>query len=275
MGLYVRVSDPDQDPRRQVRDGREYIFEQYDDPEIEPYVDVVSGVAESGGDEYQRLTDDIAAGELDVVVVDEISRLSRLGAGAIAEFLEHALENDTSVKDLEIGLEISVDDSRVDQAVTQMLAGIMGDLARVEHRQKLRRIESGIRSAQAAGKWTGRPPRGFTVDDGVLRVDTAEFLETRRALERVVDGERLVDVEESTGIAESTLRNLRDNRLELYFDGEPEQYDDERKREIVDDALDDVRPLPDVDGRDEDDLEARIRELEQAVDGDQDDAGDA
>lgn len=265
VGLYVRVSDPDQNPERQLRDGREYVLDAYDDPEIETYVDVISGVDESRGDEYDRLMSDIADDEIDVVVVDEISRLSRLGAGAIASFIEHALEYETSVKDLEIGLEVSLEDSLVDQAVTQMIAGLMGDLARVEHRQKLRRIESGIRSAQEAGKWTGRAPRGFTVDEstGVLRVDTAEFLRVRASLERVVDGESVTSVADASGIPESTLRTLRDDRLDMYFDG---VADDDR----VDQALDELRPLPDPDvalegDQDVDELRERVDEIEQAL----------
>jgi DNA invertase Pin-like site-specific DNA recombinase len=258
------VSDPDQDPERQLRDGRDYVLETYDDPSLETYVDVISGVDESRGEEYDRLTANIEADDLDVVVVDEISRLSRLGAGAIASFLELALENDTSVKDLEIGLEISLDDSLVDRAVKQMLAGLMGDLARVEHRQKLRRIESGIRSAQAAGKWTGRAPRGFVVDENtkVLRVDTAEFLRVRAALERVVDGEPVASVADASGIPESTLRTLRDDRLDLYFNG---VADDDR----VDQALDELRPLDDLkvdqDEDEIDELRDRLDKLESAL----------
>lgn len=264
VGLYARVSTDEQDVERQINEARDYALNAYEDPDIHLYPDVISGAASSKGEEYRRLWEDVEAGKLDIVVVHELSRVSRLGAGAIHELLEHCLANDTSVKDLEVGLEINLDDSPVTNAVKQMIAGIMGDLARVEHKQKLRRINSGIRAAQDAGKWTGRPPRGFYVDKdvdekGILRVDTAEFLETRRALERIEAGEPVTDVAEACGIPESTLRHLRDDRRELYFYGEA---DDDR----VDEALGEARPLPELDvDEDADDLHKRIDELEDMV----------
>jgi hypothetical protein len=50
-------------------------------------------------------------------------------------------------------------------------AGLVGSLVGVGHRQRLRRIRSGIEAAQDAGRWTGRPPRGVAVEGGYLRVD--------------------------------------------------------------------------------------------------------
>jgi hypothetical protein len=115
----------------------------------------------------------------------------------------------------------------------------MGDLAQIEHQQKLQRIRSGVRAAQSAGKWTGRPPAGFVVEDGYLRVDPAEFLHIREALVRVDRGEPFASVADDTGIAESTLRSLHQDRRDLYLGGEAED-----KR--VDDALTNVRPLEDA-----------------------------
>jgi len=159
-------------------------------------------------------------GKLDVVVVHELSRLSRLGAGEIHEFLEFCLTNETGVRDLEVGLEISLDDDLVDRAVSQLIAGVMGDLARVEHKQKLRRIQSGIDAAHDAGRWTGRPPAGFEVEDGYLRVDADAFLTVRHALERVEQGASYSEAVTGTPVAESTSRTLHDQRRDLYFHAE-------------------------------------------------------
>lgn len=271
VACYVRVSDPDQNPDRQIEDTAEWVENAYDDPVITRYVDVISGAIDTRGERYEAMWSAIEQGRHDLVVIDELSRLSRLGAGATHSFLEHALEHDTSVKDLEVGLHIDLDDTLVDRAVKQLIAGVMGDLARVEHKQKLRRINSGIRAAERAGKWVGRAPRGFYIDDdagdtGILRVDTAEFLRTRRALERVVDGEPLSRVASDAGIPEASLRYLRDNRLELYFDGDPHAvYDDDRNADVVDGVLDDVRPLPDLDLDDAVDADSLDELVEQKV----------
>jgi hypothetical protein len=137
----------------------------------------------------------------------------------------------------------------------------MGDLAQIEHQQKLQRIRSGVRAAQSAGKWTGRPPAGFVVEDGYLRVDPAEFLHVREALVRVDRGESFASVADDTGIAESTLRSLHQDRRELYLGGEAED-----KR--VDDALTDVRPLEDARAEDPnlEELRERVERLEEATD---------
>lgn len=253
VAIYARVSTNRQDPERQVSELEEFVDREYPNAGKHRFVDIISGTTEGGGDEYQRLRDSIEAGEIDVVVLHELSRLSRLGGGEIHSFIQFALEHDTSVRDLEVGLSIDVDDSMVDRAVTRMIANLMGDLARIEQTQKVRRIQSGIAAAQDAGKWTGRPPRGFTVDDGRLRVDVEEFLRVRSAVERVAAGDTATEVAEDTGLPATTLRELYRERPELYLRADT---DDDR----VAAALDDVRPLDDPDAEPED-FDDRVREI--------------
>lgn len=263
VGLYARVSTADQDVERQLQEAREFAADAYPDASIEMYPDVISGATEQRGEEFERLWTDIAEDELDAVVIHELSRISRLGAGQIHEFLQHCLDHETSIKDLEVGLDIDVDASMVDKAMKQMLAGIMGDLARVEHKQKIRRINSGIKAAQSAGKWTGRAPRGFYVgeDDQRLHVDTEAFLRTRAALERCESGEPVAAVADDLGMPESSLRYILDDdeRLRMYFYAEAE---DERKAA----ALEEIRPL-DEPALDEDEgLKERVDDLEEKID---------
>ena len=258
VALYARVSTDRQDHQRQIRELEEYIAEEYPDASVGRFADIISGTDDEGGTEYRRLREAIADGEVDVVVVHELSRLSRLGGGEIHNFLQHALKHETSIRDLEVGLELDVDDSMVDQAVTQMIAGLMGDLARIEQKQKVRRIQSGIDAAQEAGKWTGRPPTGFEVSSGYLRVDPEEYLRVRAGIERVAGGESIADVADDVGVAASTLRELYNDRPELYLRGEA---DDDR----VDTALEDVRPLGEPAAEPAEDLNKRIKRLERKV----------
>lgn len=253
VAIYARVSTSRQDPDRQVRELESFVDNKYPEATLERFVDIISGTTEGGGKEYQRLRETIAAGEIDVVVVHELSRLSRLGGGEIHDFIQHSLNHDTSVRDLEVGLSLDVDDSMVDQAVTQMIANLMGDLARIEQKQKVRRIQSGITAAKEAGKWTGRPPRGFTVEDGYLRLETEEFLRIRSALERIAAGEDVKQVAEDAGLPETTLRELYRERSDLYLHADAT---DER----VDTALDDVRPLDEPTAEPEK-LDDRIRAI--------------
>ncbi|MFW6382416.1 MAG: recombinase family protein [Haloferacaceae archaeon] len=263
VAIYARVSTADQDASRQIDELRKWVADQYPDAATEEYVDVVSGSATDRAEEYHSLRTTISDDGLDLVVVDEISRLSRLGGGEIHNFIQHALEHDTSIRDREVGLSIDVGGSEVDRAVKELIAGLLGDLAKIEHKQKMRRIRSGIRAAQDAGKWTGRPPAGFLVEDGYLRVDPSEYLHVREAVARVDRGEAYAAVADDTGVPASTLRNLVDDRRELYLAGE---VDDER----VDAALEAVRPLEDLrEGRTDDlaELRERVEQLESAVGG--------
>ena len=238
VAIYSRVSTSDQDASRQLHELRDFSEREYPNAEIVEFVDIISGTATDEAEQYQALRSEIAAGSVDAVVVDEISRLSRLGGGEIHDFIQHALEYDTSVRDREVGLSIDVDGSEVDQAVKQMLASLLGDLAKIEHKQKLRRIRSGIAAAQDAGKWTGRPPTGFTVDEeSRLRVDVEAFLRLRAGIERVAAGEDQVNVADDIGIATSTLKNAYTNRADLYLYGDA---DDER----LEAAVDEITPLP-------------------------------
>ena len=259
--IYARVSTTDQDVSRQLDEAREHL-DRLGVEGVEEYPEVVSGAADTDTREvYNDLLDDVAAGAFDLVVVHEISRLSRLGPTEIHEFIQHCLEHDTGVEALDVGLKIHVDDGELQQTIYSMVARLMGDLAQIEHTQKLQRIRSGVRAAQSAGKWTGRPPAGFVVEDGYLRVDPAEFLHVREALVRVDRGEPYADVAEDTGVAESTLRSLETDRRDLYLGGEAE---DDR----VGEALDDVRPLEDIRAEEVDlaELRKRVERLEERVD---------
>ncbi|MEZ3164994.1 recombinase family protein [Halorubrum sp. RMP-47] len=104
---------------------------------------------------YNQLLDDGETGRFDLVIVHEISRLSRLGPTEIHEFIQHCLEHDTGVEALDVALKIHVDDGQLQQTIYSMVARLMGDLAQIEHQQKLQRIRSGVRATQPAGKWTG------------------------------------------------------------------------------------------------------------------------
>lgn len=262
--IYARVSTTDQDEQRQIEDCQNALDEHpYEIESIDVYADVMTGTT-TARDDYRRLVDDVDAGNVDLVIATEVSRLSRSGAQEVMQFITHCLENGVSVEFTQSPVALRTEMDEVTKSIQRTIISLLSELANVEHKQKMERIESGIRAAQNAGKWTGRPPRGFGVDEatGALRVDTGEFLNVRRALERVVSGEPVATVADSAGIPESTLRLLRDDRLELYFHGDA---GDDR----VDQALEELRPLDepdvDVDEDDFDEIRERIDELEQTL----------
>ena len=182
------------------------------------YPGVVSGAADTDTREvYNQLLDDVESGGFDLVVVHVISRLSRLGPTEIHKFIQHCLEHDTGVEALDVGPKIHVDGGELQQTIYSMVARLMRDLAQIEHQQKLQRIRSGVRAAQSAGKWTGRPPAGFVVKDSYLRVDPAEFPYVREALARVDRGESFATVADGGGVEYVSVHDQR--LLAIYHAG--------------------------------------------------------
>ena len=229
------MSTADQDVDRQLAECREHLgqdFPTVDD--IDEYYDTISGTDEGGGRYYHELCDAIERDEYDVVVVHEIPRLSRLGPTEVNKFISHALENETSVESLDINLSIHIDEPELQQTVYTMVANIMADLAKIEHQQKLDRIRSGISAARSQGKWTGRPPLGFRVEDGYLRVDIEEYLEVVDALEKIDAGESIRSVAKKSPFQRRTLGNLYRSRRELYLG---QEADDGRVERALNDLV--------------------------------------
>ncbi|MDQ2051716.1 recombinase family protein [Natronolimnohabitans sp. A-GB9] len=249
--IYARVSTNEQDPQRQIEDCRETLDERDSEYEtVDVYTDIQTGTT---GDrrEFKELQDEIVSGEYDVVVCSEVSRFSREGSQAVMEFITLCLDNDCSVEFVQNPINIDAADDPVTNAVNRIITSLLSELAQFEQQQKLERINSGIRAAQKASKWTSRPPRGFSVgDDGRLHVDPEEFLNVRHALERIASGESKRQVAEDSGTPRSTLTHLYNDeeRRQMYLEGD---HEDDR----TDSAIVEFGPLPELDIDETDELE--------------------
>ena len=63
---------------------------------IDVYADIISGADEHGGEQYRDLCDTITDEACGLVVVHELSWLSRLGAGGIHRFTQHCMGRETA-----------------------------------------------------------------------------------------------------------------------------------------------------------------------------------
>ncbi|RRJ28097.1 recombinase family protein [Halocatena pleomorpha] len=216
--IYARVStdetDDLQDPSRQLHDCRERLEDAGID-DIDIYSERGSG---SDGDRegLQKLLTAVKDGQYDCICMSEISRLARRTAVA-AEFI------DVCIEDQKIPIYITddmIDAIDPDNPMSSFFAKQLALWYEEERKQTIRRIKSGIKQAQRSGKWTSRPPMGFTTDDGYLVPDIEEFLQIQAAIERVLDGESRYSVAQSTGISRRTLSRILndDDRLRLYVD---------------------------------------------------------
>lgn len=240
--IYARVStdehDDLQDPSRQLHDCRDRLNDAGVD-DIDIYSERGSG-SDGDREDLQELLTAVKDGQYDCICMSEVSRLARRTAVA-AEFI------DVCIEDQEIPIYLvddMIDAIDPDNPMSSFFAKQLALWYEEERRQIVRRIKSGIKQAQRSGKWTSRPPKGFTTDDdGYLVPNLEEFLQVQAAIERVLDGESTYAVAQSTGISRWTLTRILDDtdRLALYIDVEPE---DGRVADALEDTDIDPVDLP-------------------------------
>lgn len=219
IASYVRVSTSMQNPDRQKQEIAERIdlldvtvdeWDRYGPEEM-------SG-ANDDRPEFRELVRTVEAGEYDLVVMAEVSRLARRSATAI-EFLDTAVENEVTIH-LTDDMVRQIDP---DDGMSQFMAKMLALLYEREREDVIRRVRSGLRQARSDGKWLGEVPVGFERDrDGYLQVDLDEYIGMCDALERVDDGESYRSVAKEAPVSRPTLMDVHkdEERRAWYLEGE-------------------------------------------------------
>jgi len=190
---------------------------------IELYKDEAVSGSIDDRKQFQQLLRHISEGQIETVVVSEISRLSR-NTLTLMEFLEDVFSD-------EVGLRVadgSFPTVNPGDPFMKALAQIMAVLAELERELAKMRATRGVEVAIEQGKWVGSPPRGFTTDeDGYLMVVSSEYIQVQAAVEAVLNGSSVYAVSKATGIPNSTLNDIMNNpeKRVLYTDA---TADDER-----------------------------------------------
>jgi DNA invertase Pin-like site-specific DNA recombinase len=178
IAAYVRVSTDDQNEDRQMR----AIREQYDeDHQIDWFCDIGESGASTSRREYQHLREHV--GEYDVVVAHELDRLGRSFAD-LAGFVEDLRE-----KDIDIDLvNQPIGTVGEDDWMAEMMLNMMMVFADAEREMIRSRVQEAIDAAIADGKRVGRPPFGYTVEDGFLQQVPAEYVRAQNFIREVRKG---------------------------------------------------------------------------------------
>lgn len=211
--LYARVSTDDQSLVRQKEETWNYATNDLDvsADKISVYEDKGTGrdVQRNG---YQELMRDVRAGEVDRVIVLEVSRLSR-SMRDLATTIETIVdENDTGLHVLDMSLAIEPGDK--DDPYQRAFVNIMGTIAQLEADMIRERTRSGIEAAKQAGKHTGRPPFGFGMADGYLSPN-ADYDVAVEIIERIEKGESKRSTARYAGVSRATIDRILD-RKDLY-----------------------------------------------------------
>jgi len=237
-GVYIRRSTYKQENEHQRRAINNWL-DQYDlaVSDVTIYSDTASGYS-SDREGLRELMDDIENGELDHVVVWELSRIAREGELA-QKFFNMCEENGVHVH-ITSGSIREIKPDGTNRFVADILSAVYAE----ERRTLIRRTKYGVQRAKDNDKWVGSPPLGFTTDDEGYLVpnlgyndDTDNFFEIREAIK---------DIHEDDASFRSVAQDLKAARTSI-----ARVYKDEEKREWylnfeaddkrVDHALDVVR----------------------------------
>lgn len=211
------MSTDDQDAGRQ----RDSIEAAYGEHNLNWYCDLgVSGV-KTGREQYQQMRERID--QYDVVVAHELDRLGR----SFAELAELATE--LSEKGIGIDL-VNQPISTVGEGdwMQEMMLNMMMVFADAERRMIQSRVQEGIDRALEQGKHVGRPPFGYTVEEGFLQQVPDEYVRARKFIEEVKRGRekkattRWFEIPESS--VQSILKRAEEN-YDIFFDNDQWQVE--------------------------------------------------
>ena len=216
IAAYVRVSTAEQNLDRQLEATHEYAVEELgaDPSSIEVYRDKSTGtdVKRSG---YQRLLDDVDAGQVDAVVVDEVSRVARSVSDLerTVEYLRNAGVAVHIVSERMVLRPEAEDEDPYQRALFQML----GVFAELDAKIKRQNIRQGIAARQESEDYHHGPaPLGFKKDNGTL-VESGNYHRVCETLEHVVRDEMSQrQAANELDCGRKTIRRAVNERADLY-----------------------------------------------------------
>ena len=120
-------------------------------------------------EEFQRPLSKIEAGEVDHVVVWELSRIAR--EGELAQRFFNACEDHDVHVHITSGSIREIKPDGTNRFVADILAAVYAE----ERRTLIRRTKLGQERALKHGRWVGQPPLGFTTDSDGYLIPNCEF----------------------------------------------------------------------------------------------------
>lgn len=215
--IYARVSKPEQNLEHQEDNLWHYATDDVgvDGASIEVLSDKSTGT-DTDRSGYREMLDRVRDGDADRVIVREITRLGR----TMREISENVHE---IVQDHGVGLHVMNDQLEVEPGDEltmrdKMLLNVLAWSAELEAKKIQENTRAGLQAAEAAGKWVGRPPYGFSTDEeGYLQPDE-NFGNAREAIIAVEEkGWSDRKAARHSGVPRRTVPNVVE-RKELYLD---------------------------------------------------------
>lgn len=215
VACYVRVSTAKQNLDRQLTSTQEYAEREFDVGlgDIEFYRDKATGTSTAARDEYQRLMNDVEAGEVDVVVAHEVSRVAR-SISDLEKTAERLRDHGVELHVVSESLVVRPDEEDPYQRALFQLLGVFAEL---EANIKRQNIREGIAARQESDEYRHGPaPMGFEKRDGDL-VEGDDYQRVVEILDQVARDE--MSKRQAARELDSSRRTVRravEERAELY-----------------------------------------------------------
>lgn len=166
---YIRRSTFEQENEHQREAIRNWIAKEgIDINEVEFLSETASG-ASRNREKLRQVMEQIETGEVNHVIVWELSRIAREGQLA-QEFFNLCEDNDVHVH-ITSGSIREIKPDGTNRFVADILAAVYAE----ERRTLIRRTKYGQQRALDNGEWVGQPPIGFTTDEDGFLIPNVDF----------------------------------------------------------------------------------------------------
>jgi len=184
VARYHRVSTDQQNLDRQTSATAAYVQEHFPDAPRETYADADTGTNTDRAD-YQRLMSDVQAGEIDAVVVKDMSRVAR-SVRDLMRTVERLRENGVALHFIDDPIQVRPGD---DDPTQDLMLTILAAVAEFEAKITRQRVREGIAARQESDDYHHGPaPLGFEKQDGHL-IESTQYDQVCAILEMVAHDE--------------------------------------------------------------------------------------
>lgn len=236
--IYARVSTPKQDLEHQVDNLWEFVVDELglDGATVMEDTSTGANVDRAG---YRELLENAREGKVGRVVVRDITRLGR----NLRDIQEIVYE---LVEDLDVGLHILEDDIHIEPGEElslqdKMLLSVLGWGAELEAERIRENTRMALQAAREAGKWTTRPPYGFTTDDDGYLTANEKYHNALMAIYAVETlGWSHRQAARYSGVPRRTIPGILERKALYLPDEEVEEIEVTIPESFAPDELDDV-----------------------------------
>lgn len=212
VAKYHRVSTEKQTLKRQTTATEKYVDQHFPDSEVRTYADADTGT-NTDREDYQRLMGDIDSGEIDTVVVKDMSRVAR-SVRDLMRTIDRVRENGVALHFIDDPIEVRPDD---DDPTQDLMIQILAAVSEFEAKITQQRVREGIAARQESDEYHHGPaPLGFRKDDGQL-LETTQYDQVCAVLDMVrLDEMSQREASQRLNCGRKTITRAIQDRPELY-----------------------------------------------------------